>query len=121
MRPTIAGVLLATAEEANVPLHHITLDRRLDYVVKLRHVAQYLCRLYVDEHLSVIGREIGERSGSMVTVAYQKISFDKKFYQETRSLIEDIEQNLRDKGFILQEIERLLDNTFFKGENVYTP
>ena len=104
MRPTIADILQSTAEEANVPLHHITLDRRLDYVIRLRHIAQYLCRLYVDERLIVIGGETGGRSAAMVTVAYQKTLFNKKHYQETRSLIEDIEQNLQNKGFILQEI-----------------
>lgn len=119
MRPEIEDILQATAEEHGVEVGYITQDRQLMAITKVRHVAQYLCRQYTLSSLKVIGRKIGGRSHGMVTVAYNKISNECKLYDDTRSLVEDIEGNLQGKGFFLREVRRHQDNDWLSHKKIY--
>jgi len=120
MRPEIEDVLQATAEEHDVPVGFITQDRQLMTITKVRHVAQYLCRQYTRSSLKEIGKKIGGRSHGMVTQAYQKIANECEIYDDTRSLVEDIEENLRDKGFTLLGVIRQHDVAWYEGGHNYS-
>ena len=117
--PTIEDVLQATAEEMDVTIVYITQKRQLMGITKARHITQYMCRKYVPATLAKIGEETGGRDHASVTQAFQKIDFEWATYDEMRNLVEDIENNLRNKGFSLREVIRQRDNDWFNSTKIY--
>lgn len=119
MKPTIEDILQAAAEEHGVDVAYITQDRQLMAITKPRHIVQYLCRKYVNTSLKVIGELTGGRGHSLVTQAFKKIAYECSMYDDTRGLVEDIEENMRGKGFVLREVKRNMDNDWFNSKEIY--
>ena len=118
--PTIEDILQATADVYGVEPSFILMDTRKKEVIKLRHMAQYLCRRFTSYTLEVIGNEIAGRDHATALYAYKKIEFENGRYNDTTYLVNRIIEKLKGDGFAVdKDIVRATDVMWYNGESNY--
>jgi len=107
----------ATADEYGVETSYILQDTRKKEVIKLRHMAQYLCRRYTTETLSAISEKIAGRISHATSLhAFRKIEFEYERYNDTTYLANGIIKRLKDRGFAVdKDIVRATDVMWYDG------
>ena len=115
--PTIEDIVQATADEYGVETSYILQDTRKKEVIKLRHMAQYLCRRYTTETLSAISEKIAGRISHATSLhAFRKIEFEYERYNDTTYLANGIIKRLKDRGFAVdKDIVRATDVMWYDG------
>jgi len=115
--PTIEDVVQATADVYGVEPSFILQDTNKKEVVKLRHIAQYLCRRFTEYTLErIAGMVEGRINHATALHAYKKVIFEYGRYNDTTYLVNSIIRELSVRGFKVDEdIIRATDVEWYKG------
>jgi chromosomal replication initiator protein len=92
--PSLADILLATAEALDVPQDALLAHDRRPKVAFARQVAMYLARELTDKSLPAIGKEFGGRNHSTVMHAHRRIKASLSSDADTARVVDGVRGRL---------------------------
>ena len=122
--PTIDDIVQATATVYGVEPELIRRPTRKKEIIKLRHVAQYLCRRFTSQTLETIAGVVeGRTNHATVLHCYNKVAFEYEtnlsMYNDITYLINRITERLIEDGFVLEDVIRSTDVAWYRGGSNY--